>query len=250
MFMQKFTIISILFLAFTACRQPATSQAEEPQMVVPEAKAIVPEKKVVPKSATALRLDSLGLVDLAELDEEIAIQLIYTTPDNFTGQVLYGDLKEAYLHPKAAQALLKAQQLLKERMPGHSLIVYDAARPMSAQQKMWDTVKGTPNNIYVSNPARGGGLHNYGLAVDVSILDVQRKPLPMGTAVDHFGKEAHTTQEEQLVQSGAITREAKGNRELLRSVMKQAGFRALHSEWWHFNLCSREEAKQNFKRIE
>ena len=63
------------------------------------------------------------------------------------------------------ESLLQAQKLLKEICPDYSLIVYDAARPMSVQQKMWNVVKGTPKYIYVSNPARGGGLHNYGLAV-------------------------------------------------------------------------------------
>ena len=72
---------------------------------------------------------------------------------------------------EAAKALLQAQKRLKELYPGYSLIIYDAARPMSVQQKMWNVVKGTSQNIYVSNPARGGGLHNYGLAVDVSIAD-------------------------------------------------------------------------------
>lgn len=73
---------------------------------------------------------------------------------------------------------------------------------MSVQQKMWNVVKGTSKYIYVSNPARGGGLHNYGLAVDISILDEAGNPLPMGTEVDHLGPEAHITNEAALVQSG------------------------------------------------
>lgn len=44
---------------------------------------------------------------------------------------------------------------------------------------MWNVVKGTSKYIYVSNPSRGGGLHNYGLAVDISILDDKGTPLPM-----------------------------------------------------------------------
>lgn len=39
------------------------------------------------------------------------------------------------------------------------------------------------------------------------------------------------------------------NRLLLRKVMKEAGFRALPSEWWHFNFCSRDVAKQKYKLI-
>lgn len=127
--------------------------------------------------------------------------------------------------------------------------MYDAARPMSVQQKMWNVVKGTSKYIYVSNPARGGGLHNYGLAVDISILDEAGNPLPMGTEVDHLGPEAHITNEAALVQSGKMTKQEQANRQLLRSVMRAAGFRALPSEWWHFNWCSRQEAKQKYKVI-
>lgn len=201
------------------------------------------------KSRTALYLDSLGFVNIAQADSSIALDLMYTRADNFTGQVLYDDLREAYLHPDAMQSLQKAQRLLKELHPTYSLIVYDAARPMSVQQKMWDTVKGTSRYIYVSNPARGGGLHNYGLAVDLSILDENGIPLPMGTPVDHLGKEAHITDEAQLVAQGKITARERENRLLLRQVMKEAGFRPLPSEWWHFNRVSRQTAKAKYQVI-
>lgn len=201
------------------------------------------------KSETAKYLESIGLVNIAEADSSIAIDLMYTRADNFTGKVLYEDLHEAYLHPDAMKGLLQAQQELKKHHPAYRLIVYDAARPMSVQQQMWNVVKGTSKYIYVSNPARGGGLHNYGLAVDISILDEAGRPLPMGTKVDHLGPEAHITNEAALVQSGKITKQEQANRLLLRNVMRTAGFRALSSEWWHFNWCSRQEAKQKYKVI-
>jgi D-alanyl-D-alanine dipeptidase len=81
---------------------------------------------------------------------------MYSRPDNFTGHVLYGDLRQAYLHPKAAKALARAQRLLQKEHPELSLIVFDAARPMHIQQKMWNAVKHTPKYFYVSNPAHGG----------------------------------------------------------------------------------------------
>lgn len=201
------------------------------------------------KSRTARYLDSLGLVDIAEADSSIAIDLMYTRADNFTGVLLYEDLREAYLHPDAMESLKRAQRLLKERHPGYSLIVYDAARPLSVQQKMWDAVKGTPKYIYVSNPSRGGGLHNYGLAVDISILDDKGTPLPMGTPVDHLGKEAHITEEAALVAQGKLTEQERNNRLLLRQVMKEAGFRPLPSEWWHFNRVGRQTAKERYRVI-
>lgn len=201
------------------------------------------------QSRTEHYLDSLGMINVGKSDPTLKIDLMYTRADNFTGKVLYDDLHEAYLHPEAAKALVKAQKLLKTLHPGYSLIVYDAARPMSVQQKMWNVVKGTSRSIYVSNPARGGGLHNYGLAVDVSIADETGRPLSMGTKVDHLGKEAHIDTEEAMVKRGIITAQDRKNRRLLRRVMTEAGYKPLRSEWWHFNFRSREEAKRNYKVI-
>lgn len=201
------------------------------------------------QSRTEHYLDSLGLVNIKKLDPTLKVDLMYTRADNFTGKVLYEDLHEAYLHPEAARALLRAQKRLKELHPDYSLVIYDAARPLSVQQKMWNVVKGTSKNIYVSNPARGGGLHNYGLAVDVSIVDAKGHPLPMGTKVDHLGKEAHIDAEAALVQRRIITARERENRQLLRRVMTEAGYKPLRSEWWHFNFRTREEAKRNYKVI-
>lgn len=214
------------------------SAASRPQNIEPQG-----------KSKMALYMDSLGLENIAEKDSTIAIDLMYARADNFTGTILYDNLREAYLHPLAMKSLLKAQQLLRQRHPGYRLIVYDAARPMSVQQKMWDVVKGTSKSRYVSNPARGGGLHNYGLAVDVSILDEAGQPLPMGTAVDHLGKEAHITNEQEMVKEGILTEHERQNRLLLRSVMREAGFHSLLSEWWHFNRVSRQTAKEQYQPI-
>ena len=158
----------------------------------------------IERSAMALYMDSLGLVNVTDLDSSLVVKLMYTQADNFTGEVLYDNLTEAYLHPDAAYALIEAQKALKELHPSYSLIIYDAARPMSVQKKMWNVVKGTSKYKYVSNPNRGGGLHNYGLAVDISILDNNGVPLPMGTEVDHLGVEAHITHEAELVKSRKI----------------------------------------------
>ena len=207
------------------------------------------QRKSGPEKSLDRYCQSLGLIDIQQADSSIRVDLMYARKDNFTGKILYRSLTRAYLHPDAAGILLKAQKLLEERRPGYHLVVYDAARPMSVQQQMWNVVKGTEMNRYVANPAKGGGLHNYGLAVDISIAGPDGKPLPMGTQVDHLGKEAHITEEPELVRTGKITEAERRNRLLLRSVMKRAGFRALPTEWWHFNYCSRETARKNYKII-
>jgi D-alanyl-D-alanine dipeptidase len=174
---------------------------------------------------------------------------MYSRPDNFCNVVLYGDLKEAYLHPKAAEALKKAQRYLKTIRPELSLIVFDAARPMSIQQKMWDKVKNTSKYYYVSNPAHGGGMHNYGMAVDISLCKLNGDTINMGTKVDYMGDAAHIDNEDKLVVQHKIDEQALQNRRLLRRVMKHAGWRPLPTEWWHFNLCSRDEAKKYYQVI-
>lgn len=202
------------------------------------------------QSPTAKRMAQQGLVDILSVDSTIQVSLMYSRADNFTGKVLYTDLREAYLHPKAAAALAKAQQALKKLRPDLSLKVYDATRPMSVQQKMWNTVAGTSKSIYVSNPRNGGGMHNYGLAVDITLCKAATgDTLDMGTKVDFLGSYAHIDNEAGLVSRHIITPKAKQNRELLRKVMTEAGFKPLKTEWWHFNLVSRAEAKAHYKAV-
>lgn len=201
------------------------------------------------ESKTAQSLKAAGFVNIHDLDSTIQVDLMYSRADNFTGKVLYTDLKEAYLHPKAAKALVVAQQLLKAERPDLSLKIYDAARPMHIQQRMWNVVKGTPQQNYVSNPKNGGGLHNYGMAVDVTLCYENGDTLDMGTVIDYLGKWAHIDIEDDMMIKGIISNEAYNNRRLLRDIMKRAGFKALRSEWWHFNYITRAEAKAHYKVI-
>ncbi|MCM1029485.1 MAG: M15 family metallopeptidase [Alloprevotella sp.] len=196
-------------------------------------------------------MESAGMVDVAALEPALAVSLMYARDDNFTGAAMYPEaFNRAYLHPEAAAALAKAQATLTETHPGLRILIADAARPMSVQRKMYQTVRGTPQAPYVSNPANGGGLHNYGLAVDVTIVDALGRPLPMGTKVDHLGPEAHIDSEEAMVKAGTITAAELENRKLLRRVMKAGGFMPLRSEWWHFNLRSRAEARRRYPLLD
>ena len=192
----------------------------------------------------------MSMVDIRTMDSTIQVYLIYATASNFLNKPVYEGITKAWLHPDAAKKIVRAQQLLKNEYPDYSLLVYDAARPMEVQRQMWEIVKGTKNVYYVSNPANRNGRHNYGMAVDVTIVDDTGQPLPMGTPVDFFGEEAHTDNEAALVKAGKITETEWQNRKLLRRVMQQASFTTITSEWWHFNACSSQEAKAKYKIIE
>lgn len=74
-----------------------------------------------------------GLVEITALDHTIAVDLKYSTTDNFTHRNMYGELKKAYFVPEIASMLVKAQRTLEKRHPGLRLVIYDAARPMSIQ---------------------------------------------------------------------------------------------------------------------
>ena len=201
------------------------------------------------RSATAQQLARQGYQQVQQCDPTIHVSLMYARPDNFCGVVLYNDLREAFLHPEAMKALQKAQSYLKQLRPDLSLKVYDAARPMHIQQRMWDEVKHTSKAIYVSNPAHGGGMHNYGMAVDITLCTLKGDTLDMGTKIDYMGKAAHIDHEAALVSARIISPEARRNRQLLRKVMRHGGFIPLRTEWWHFNKCSRAVAKKYYKVI-
>lgn len=201
------------------------------------------------RSATAQQLARQGYQEIEQCDPTIHVSLMYARPDNFCGVVLYHDLREAFLHPEAMRGLQKAQAYLKQLRPDLSLKVYDAARPMHIQQRMWDEVKHTSKAIYVSNPAHGGGMHNYGMAVDITLCTLKGDTLDMGTKIDYMGKAAHIDNEAALVSTHIISPEARRNRQLLRQVMRYGGFMPLRTEWWHFNKCSRAVAKKYYKVI-
>lgn len=215
------------------------------------------------RQAAGQSMERQGLVNVKAVVPSIKVALMYARTDNFCHRMLYHDLRDAYVLPACADALRKAQAELKRRRPDLSLCIFDATRPMSVQQTMWDAVKNTPQYFYVSNPAHGGGMHNYGMAVDISICKASWNDaswregaakchidtIPMGVKVDHMGIESHIDKEQELVSRGIISREALDNRRLLREVMRTAGFMPLRTEWWHFNLCTREWAKKNLKVV-
>jgi D-alanyl-D-alanine dipeptidase len=59
----------------------------------------------------------------------IAVDLRYSSVDNFIGRNLYGSLDCAWLHHLAAARLERAAQLLAREAPRHRLLVLDALRP-------------------------------------------------------------------------------------------------------------------------
>jgi D-alanyl-D-alanine dipeptidase len=163
---------------------------------------------------------------------------------------MYGDLNRCYLQKDVAAKLVVAERELQKEYPYYTLLVFDGARPVSIQQYMWDSVALPPGDRqkYLSNPDNRS-LHNYGAAVDLTIVDNKGRELDMGTPYDFFGEMAHPRMEAAYFESGVLSEVQLSNRELLRSVMRAAGFTPIETEWWHFNSTSREHASEIYPVI-
>ena len=227
--MNKILLFLVVVMTFAAC-QPASHHG---------------------KSTIETHLEELGLQNVAELVPGIEVYMVYATPYNFMGRVLYDGLDEAYLVPEAMDKLKLANELLRKKRLDLHLVVYDAARPRSIQQQMWRVVEGTDLQDFVANPYKnGGGAHNYGIAVDVTLADCTGHPIPMGSEYDYFGDRSRVDMEAELIKNGEITYRELMNRQLLRQIMTEAGWIVEPSEWWHFNAMPLEKANQELVVIQ
>lgn len=192
-----------------------------------------------------------GLVDVSTVIPSLVVDLRYASKNNFTGKVLYPELKICVLQRDAAQQLAKANALLQQRAPGLRLIAYDCLRPRRYQWTMWNVVVGTKQQSYVADPNKAGGsMHNYGCAIDLSLADATGQALDMGTPFDFFGHKAQPRHEMRFYRSGELSAEQLANRLLLREVMLRSGFVAISNEWWHFNAFWPKQVRQRYRIVE
>jgi D-alanyl-D-alanine dipeptidase len=181
--------------------------------------------------------------------ENVIPDVRYATTNNFTHQNLYGEYKSLYLHKTAAEKFKKATELLKKEKPGWKFLVFDALRPRSVQQKLWDKVKGTDQQQYVADPTKGS-VHNFGFALDLSLQDEKGQEVDMGTPYDSFEDKAQPKFEEKMLKSGQLTQTQVNNRLVLRKIMTAAGFIQLPNEWWHYDALPNKEVRKKFKIVE
>lgn len=229
-----------------ACENTAEKQNTISKVKVPEeSKPHTPQKN--PKTPVL----PAHLVDVQSICPDIQIDLKYCTSDNFLKQRLYFSINRAYLQKDVAIRLAKVQQALSKQKPGYRLLVFDALRPVSVQEKMWnalDTIVPVERAKFVSNP-KNRSLHNFGAAVDISIVDARGQLLDMGAGFDDIRKIAYPCLEDSFLRAGQLSPLQLSNRLLLRNLMKSQGFRQLPTEWWHYNACSRDEAKQKYQVV-
>jgi len=162
-----------------------------------------------------------SLVEIVKINPRILLDMRYATENNFLKKAVYPEAK-CFLRFEATRALSEVQKELETI--GLGLKVFDGYRPLDVQRKMWEIL---PNPSYVADP-KSGSRHNRGMAVDLTLVDKSGTPLPMPTEFDSFEKKAgHKYQ--------ALPDKVKLNRWILKTVMEKHGFKAISSEWWHYD---------------
>jgi D-alanyl-D-alanine dipeptidase len=184
--------------------------------------------------STSQTINDSTFVNLKAYSNDFVYDMRYATDNNFLKAKVY-DCAECFLRYKTVKKLIEANEKFKKL--GYTIKLFDCYRPLDVQKRMWQIVS---NPIYVADPKKGS-IHNRGGAVDVSLVDKNGVELDMGTAFDHFGKEAAHNYED-------FSEKVIKNRKLLREIMESCSFKVFQSEWWHYNLQTNENDKvSNFK---
>lgn len=253
--MFKYVYILVAPLLLLACQSKKKNDYSEFHQHLKEGNDILNNRKAFEAAKMKQKKDSTflvyNLVDIQSVDSSIQVDVKYASTDNFMKQKLYQHIDAIYLQKDVAERLAKCQQFLKKIHPNYSLLVYDGVRPVSVQQRMWDALDSIPEGArgkFVSNP-KNHSVHNYGAAIDLTIVDESGIPLDMGAGYDDIRKIAYPSLETQFLASGELTVEQVDNRKLLRKVMQSQQFRNIPSEWWHFNAYSRDEVKKRYKVV-
>jgi len=209
-----------------------------------------------------------GFVRLADVAPSIVQEMRYAGEHNFIGRPITGyDAAECWLTAPAAEALARVQEQAVGL--GYSLKVYDCFRPQRAvddfvawaQQPDDDTMRAEfyprleKDQLFPLGLIAAKSGHSRGSTVDLTLIPLgsgasptwqggdpivdcaapegQRFPdtsIDMGTGFDCFDPLAATA----VV---GLSAPQRANRDLLVSLMMQAGFTNLPEEWWHYTLA-------------
>jgi D-alanyl-D-alanine dipeptidase len=169
------------------------------------------------------------MIDIKKAIPSLVLDLRYSTTNNFMNRRLYPFLRTTYLRLAAVNALKKVVIALTNK--NITLKIFDAYRPYSVTEEMWDAVK---DSRYVADPSKGSG-HNRGIAVDLTMVNLRtKKELDMGTDFDNFSDSAH----QDFMRLPPTILE---NRMLLKTIMEKYGFVSFDTEWWHYSLAEADD---------
>ena len=174
----------------------------------------------------------MELKTISEISSQIIIDLRYAGLNNVFKKKLYPDDFTPKLHKDAYDALLKAIKLANQAKK--KLKIWDVYRPFKVQQKMFEICS---NSDFISDPETGSVPHCRGVAVDLTLCELNGNEIEMGTDFDDFTEKAFHKCE-------LVSKDAKANRYLLKNIMVESGFDFYENEWWHYQLFNARNYKK------
>jgi len=182
-------------------------------------------------------------IDVRQVVRGVTIDLRYFSRNNFVGEFIDGyEEANMLMTRETAAALIPVENQL--RAMGLGLKIFDAYRPQQAVEHFvrWaedldDTrmkYRYYPNvdkaNLFSDGYIAARSGHSRGSTVDLTIIDrATGDELDMGTPWDFFDLRSWPSSTE-------VSATQRANRMLLRTLIIEAGFRPLETEWWHFTL--------------
>ncbi len=204
----------------------------------------VPAANQTPTTALSAEDDASGFISLAEEVPGVILEIRYYSTYNFVGDRVDGYEEACALITKEAAAALKAAEADAEAQ-GYRLKIYDAYRPQSAVDNFIEWAEDLDDTrmkayfypeldksvLFDQGYIASKSGHSRGSTLDLTLFDMKTgKELDMGGVFDYFGERSHPDY------TGDLTKEQIDNRNILRKIMVDNGFKPLDTEWWHFTL--------------
>lgn len=221
-----FLCIVVIFTAsLTSCTKKTEKEPITTTEIITEATEIQSTEEEITVLIPLELIDDTELVKISDYAPDIMIDLRYATENNFTGKVIY-EFKEPYIRCGTMKKLLVIQEELAEQ--GLGLCIWDAYRPVYAQEALYNATPDDKKGTYVASPE--GGNHSRGNTVDVTLYDLETgELLEMPSEFDDFSEKAHP---DLLDDDTDVAR--KNVKILIELMTKDERFSTIKSEWWHF----------------
>lgn len=174
------------------------------------------------KSPVVRKAMKYGLVAVEDAAPGVFIDMRYKFT-SVAGKPLYLKDMPCLIHRESGRKLRAAQKEVARQ--GYALKVWDAWRPPEAHMALWEAVK---DPKYVVPPEKGLSWHCYGISIDLTLVRKDGTPLRMPTQFDVLTNEASSHYK-------GNDPEIRRNLQILQTAMKNAGFRKINDEWWHFD---------------
>lgn len=160
------------------------------------------------------------MVEIKEMNPSIMTEMRYASENNCAKKVLCTDA--CVVRTCVAKALDAVQKELE--MMGMGLKVWDAYRPMSMQETLWNVCS---DERYMVNPAQPD-YNCCGLAVSATMVDLLAgEECEMPSDFNEFSSRAHCD-------NADCSMMAQRNYHILHDVMVKHGFKSYQEQWHYF----------------